>query len=163
MADVVGYGRAAATDGDGTSFHVIQGIITETAVRPDAVPGFGLRVVFFATVRVDDDRKVRRPFQFADKAGNVFRLRAVDADGLQVRIVTGQLAGTIGQELAFAVVAAVAAGKADPIGGRPVLRRSALRLPLPSGPVPFQRAGRRHRPATGVPPGGDGSPAAYRH
>ena len=117
LADVVGYGRTAAADGDGTCFHVIQGIIAETAVRPDAVPGLGLRVVFFATVRVDDDRKVRCPFQFADEAGNVFRLRAVDTDGLQVRIVTGQLAGTIGQELAFAVVAAVAAGKADSIGG----------------------------------------------
>ena len=59
MADVVGHGRAAAADGDGTGFHVIQGIIAETAVRPDAMPGLGLRIVFFAAVRVDDNRQVR--------------------------------------------------------------------------------------------------------
>ena len=52
MADVVGHGRAAAADGDGTGFHVIQGIIAETAVRPDAMPGLGLRIVFLSLIHI---------------------------------------------------------------------------------------------------------------
>ena len=58
MTNVIGYGRATAADGDGTSFHVVQGIIAKTAVRPDTMPGLGLRVIFFTAVRIDDDRQV---------------------------------------------------------------------------------------------------------